>query len=252
MTDTSLTLTFLGTSHGVPDVDRYCSSTLLSVGEKRYFIDGGAPAADFLTRQSIPFSSVKALFNTHAHSDHLLACLPMLSLINWFYTDAAIDVYIPEETVVTAVRDLLTLSDGAFCPERVRFHAFGPDFVYDDGSIRLTPIPTKHLAHVGRPAYAFLVEAAGKRVLFSGDMRADLADFPEILYREPVDMFITECAHCSVKTLAEKLQDPRFQAKAVTVTHIHPLPVKEPQFEELAKQLPFPLTVARDGQVITL
>lgn len=29
MTDTSLTLTFLGTSHGVPDVDRYCSSTLL-------------------------------------------------------------------------------------------------------------------------------------------------------------------------------------------------------------------------------
>ena len=83
-------------------------------------------------------------------------------------------------------------------------------------------------------------------------MRADLSDFPEILYREPVDLFITESAHNSVETLGEKLGDPRFLAKAVIVTHIHPLPAKRPQLEALAGALPFPLTIAHDGGTITL
>lgn len=245
-------LTYVGTSHGVPDVDRYCTSFLLSVGDRNYFIDGGAPTADYLTRNGIPFSSVRALFNTHVHSDHILACLPMLSLINWYYTDAAIDVYFPEQAAVDAVKTLLTLSDCSFNESRVRLHGFDPDFVYDDGTLRLTAIPTGHMSHIGRPAYAFLAEAAGKRILFSGDMRADLADFPELLYREPVDLFITESAHNSAETLGAKLKDPRFRAKAVTVTHIHPLPAKRPQLEALAGELPFPLTIAHDGETVVL
>ena len=251
MSDSSLTLTFIGTSHGVPDVDRYCSAALLSVGDKRIFIDGGAPTADYLTRNGIPFREVRALFNTHVHSDHMLACLPMLSLINWYYRDACIDVYFPEKAAVDAVKSLLTLADCAFCEERVRLHDFGPDFVYDDGTFRVTPIPTQHMAHIGRPAYAFLVEAAGKRILFSGDMRADLSDFPAMLYEQPVDLFITESAHCSVGTLAEKLRDSRMKAARVLVTHIHPLPEKEPQFEVLAGELPYPFAIARDNMTVT-
>lgn len=251
MSESTLTLTFLGTSHGVPDVDRYCSAALLSLGDKRILIDGGAPTADYLTRNGIPFREVRALFNTHVHSDHMLACLPMLSLINWYYRDAAIDVYFPERAAVTAVESLLTLSDGAFDGSRVRLHDYAPDFRYDDGTFRVTPIPTQHMAHVGRPAYAFLIEAAGKRILFSGDMRADLIDFPEILYEQPVDLFVTECAHCSVDTLAARLRDSRMKAAQVLVTHIHPLPEKEPQFEALARELPYPFAVARDNMTVT-
>lgn len=248
----TVTLTYVGTSHGVPDTDRYCTSFLLTVGDRRYFIDGGAPTADYLTRAGIPFSSVKAMFVTHVHSDHMLACLPMLSLINWYYRDAGIDVYFPEKSAVDAVKQLLTLSDCAFCEERVRLHAFDRGFLYDDGTLRLTAIPTAHMAQVGRPSYAFLVEAAGRRVLFSGDMRADLSDIPEILYREPLDLFITESAHNSVDTLGAKLRDVRVKARAVTVTHIHPLPEKRPLLEALARELPFPLTIAHDGETVIL
>ena len=36
-------ITFLGTSHGVPAADRYCSCTMLEVNGAHYFIDAGAP-----------------------------------------------------------------------------------------------------------------------------------------------------------------------------------------------------------------
>ncbi|MCQ2430007.1 MAG: MBL fold metallo-hydrolase [Clostridia bacterium] len=248
----SLTLTFVGTSHGVPDVDRYCSSTLVSAGGDHYFIDGGAPTADFLTRNGIPFESVRALFVTHVHSDHLLACLPMLSLMNWYYTGSSIDVLLPEQTAVGAVKDLITLSDCAFNEKRVRLSVYGAGLVWDDGTIRVTAIPTAHMAHIGRPSYAFLLEADGKRILFSSDMRADLADLPAVLYETPVDLFITECAHGSVDTLAARLKDPRFKARSVIVTHIHPLPEKQPQLEALARELPFPLEIARDGATVSV
>lgn len=251
MSDTTLTLTFLGTSHGVPDVDRYCSSALLSVGNHRCLIDGGAPTADLLTRRGIPFREVKALFHTHVHSDHMLAGLPFLSLISWYYRDAAIDVFFPEAAACAAVKDILMLTDGSFDADRVRLHSFDQDFRYNDGIFRVTPIPTQHMAACGRPTYAFLMEAAGKRILFSGDMRADLADFPTVLYETPVDLFITECAHCGVDTLAQKLCDPRMKAARVLVTHIHPLPEKQPLFERLAKTLPYPLAIARDGMTVT-
>ena len=41
-------ITFLGTSHGVPAKDRFCSSIMLESGGSFYFIDAGAPVMDLL------------------------------------------------------------------------------------------------------------------------------------------------------------------------------------------------------------
>ena len=41
-------ITFLGTSHGVPAADRYCSCTMLEVNGAHYFIDAGAPLDPWL------------------------------------------------------------------------------------------------------------------------------------------------------------------------------------------------------------
>jgi pyruvate/oxaloacetate carboxyltransferase len=43
-------LTFLGTSCGVPQKDRYCSSCMIECGDGVYLIDVGAPVAELLRR----------------------------------------------------------------------------------------------------------------------------------------------------------------------------------------------------------
>lgn len=254
-------ITFLGTSHGLPDTDRYCSSILLEVGERAYLIDGGAPVADLLLRRGIPYGKIRALFNTHLHSDHILGSLPLLSLINWYYREATITAYLPEEAGCRLITDLLILSDGTFDADRVRLVPYDASFRYADGVIDLTPIPTRHMAGVGRPSYAFLIRAEGKAVLFSGDFCGDLSDFPEILYREPVDLFVTECAHFSVEALVDKLRgtDRPALCARVAVTHIHPMETKEPQIREAAQAVELPhagsvdvLSVVHDGDEIIL
>lgn len=249
-------ITFLGTSHGLPDVDRYCSSLLLEVGENAYLIDAGAPVADLLLRRGIPYGRVKAIFNTHIHSDHMLGFLPLLSLINWYYRADSIDVFMPEEIGCRVVKDLLTVSDCEFNADRIRLTPYDETLVYDDGVIRVTPIATRHMAVVNRPSYALLVEAEGKKLLFSGDFNASLADFPAMLYDTPVDLFISECAHFSAEALIDKLRGGDgghpVRCGRVLVTHIHPIAEKAPILEAAAPALPFPLSVARDGEEITL
>ena len=51
-------ITFLGTSHGVPAADRYCSSTMLEINGARYFIDAGAPLIDILLRRGVDLNKV--------------------------------------------------------------------------------------------------------------------------------------------------------------------------------------------------
>ena len=62
-------ITFLGTSHGIPEKDRFCSCTMIEVGENLYFIDAGAPIVDLIIRSGRKVEAAKALFTTHCHSE---------------------------------------------------------------------------------------------------------------------------------------------------------------------------------------
>ena len=68
-------ITFLGTSAGIPDPDRHCSSTMIEVGERVYIVDAGAPMVDCLRTQGLLMERenaerIAAVFATHSHSDH--------------------------------------------------------------------------------------------------------------------------------------------------------------------------------------
>ena len=76
-------ITFLGTSHGVPAGNRFCTCMMLEVGNKVYFIDAGAPLLENMMKRNIPVTDFKAFFNTHAHADHIGYLFPSMSLCDW-------------------------------------------------------------------------------------------------------------------------------------------------------------------------
>lgn len=189
-------ITFLGTSHGVPAVDRYCSSAMVEIGEAVYLIDGGAPTGDLLIRYGISYDRIKAVFTTHIHGDHTLGMLGMLSLSNWYFKTSSYDVYMPTEEGIGAFKEIIRVTDSPLDETRIRMKVTAPGCFYDDGVLKVTAVPTRHMENSGSPTYSLILDAEGKRVVFTGDMHyKDAADFPVIAKEESSDLIICEMAH---------------------------------------------------------
>ena len=247
-------LTFLGSGHGVPAADRFCSCIMLEVGEQIYLIDIGAPATDLLLRHGKRIEQVRAIFTTHAHGDHVNGLLSFADLLNWYYKKGSTDIYLTEERLARAVVDYLhALQPTAFDADRVRISAVDGDFVYDDGQVRVSLIPTKHIVKGDqqRPSYAILLEAEGRRLLFTGDLSHKLAqsDFPAVALEEPVDLVVCELAHFSLDDLTPVLK--RLQTKALWFNHVYPLKKLE-EIEAIRSVYPFDVEIAHDGDALTL
>ena len=247
----NMNFTFLGTSHGVPSEIRYTSSYMLEIGENIYIFDAGAPVADLLLRKDKPLTSVKALFNSHFHGDHIYGGLQLISLCNWYYKTAETEVYLPHPEFVKFFSDILEATDGEISP-RIKINSFAEGVIFDDGIIKVSAIPTMHNYNekYGKNAYAFLIEAEGKSILFTGDMSSDLAsnDFPQIAYERHIDMIVSECAHFPVSKLEECMA--KVNTDIFAVSHIHPVAEKIPQLEALAGKYDFELLIVEDDDEV--
>lgn len=186
-------ITFFGSSHGIPEPNRRCSSTLIEVGESRYFIDMGTQSVEQLVTRHIPIASVKAVFVTHMHGDHTDGLISFVDLCSWAFKGVSPKLYLPGdvEAAKTAIGAWLACNDNTLGP--LEFCSVQPGLLYDDGVLRVTAYPTKHIA----VSYAYLVETEGKRVLFSGDLsnKGPREDFPVSVLEAPLDLSICESAH---------------------------------------------------------
>ena len=117
---------------------------------------------------------MRAVFTIHIHSGHTAGLVGLCSLANGFYKNADFDVYLTEEAGAEALRQFVRATDIAALDEkRVRLKLAVPGVFYDDGFLRVTAFPTRHMEYVGRPSFACLLEGEGKRVLFSGDLHGN-------------------------------------------------------------------------------
>ncbi|MBE6577265.1 MAG: MBL fold metallo-hydrolase [Ruminococcaceae bacterium] len=245
-------ITFVGSGHGVPAPDRYCSSAMIEAGGSIYFIDAGAPIMDELLRMGKNINDVRTIFITHAHSDHTIGMLSVASLLNWYYKQACIDFYLPEPELIDACAHWISANhDGDIKEERVKLHTYDKNFVYDDDNIHLEVFPTRHLERIEKPAYGFVVtdKESGKRIVFSGDLshQLSLEDFPAIAMSEDVDALVCEMAHFKPEHVTPYLE--KCTAKAVYFNHVFPLS-KLDDIRAMNGTYPFSVYVVCDRDVI--
>ncbi len=232
-------LTFLGTSHGVPSESRYCSSVLLERNGRQYLLDAGAPVIDLLLRQHIPLTDLKAVFLTHMHGDHCAGLFSLVDLSNWYFTDMNYTVFLPEASGEELLRQYLRVTAHSELRAGISLAPVHPGLCYEEAGLRISAIPVDHA--VGFSCFAYCIEADGKTVLLTGDMRADLGDFPVL--SSPPDLLVTEMAHCSAEDLHDRIL--ACAPKKVVLTHVFPLS-KIQQMEKIW-QLPFLPIIAEDG-----
>lgn len=241
-------LTFLGTSHGVPERNRKCTSVMLTVGGAHYIIDAGVPLMSTLTAMGADLNAVKAIFLTHMHGDHSNGLIEFVDLCTWFYKDLRTKIYVPEIAARDAMMGWINMTHG----EDVS--AQSPEFIevqegafYNDGNVRITAIDNDHLQ--GRPSYSYVVEAEGKRVVFTGDMGHNkYSDFPPAAYEQECDLVVTEAAHCRLTDCMDIFG--KLTTKKLIVSHI--VPANEPEAALLNEKVNYPVEVAFDGMEIEI
>ena len=226
-------ITFLGTSHGITEPTRFTSSILLSVKDKRYLIDAGAPIMKLLGEKGVDLKALSSIFITHAHQDHYIGLVEFTAQVELFneFSGVNVTVYGPENLPFYEMKKFLFGSEGdidfsvrrggsrrEFLPDgtRIKFEPYGDGEFFDDGTLKLTSIPTLHFPH----SHAFLAEAEGKRILFTGDLRHDLKDFPKIAFEEELDLIVTEAAHplLSSPEIIEVFRGVK--TKKILITHV--------------------------------
>ncbi|MBQ8683498.1 MAG: ribonuclease Z [Clostridia bacterium] len=241
-------IVFFGTSHGVPEPNRRCSSTLIEIGERRYFVDMGTQSIEQLISRRIPVESVKGVFITHMHGDHANGLVSFLDLCSWYFRTADPVVCLPEP--VEMARD--TIAAWIKCNHAemrpFRFLPVKEGVVYEDEAIRVTAYPTRHL----EGSHAFLIEAEGKRVLFTGDLGGPSIDFPVQVLDQPLELAVCECAHFQGMTYVPVLEG-KTTLKQMCFNHYTTNATLVPPTEEISKALgDIPVFCATDGMEIVL
>ena len=179
-------VTLLGTGTPTPRLSAFSASTLVEAGSERLIFDIGRGSTIRLFQRKIPLGSITAHFITHLHSDHVVG-LPDMWLSGWVGTPWAsrtspMLVFGPmgtramtENLTKAFSEDIRIRSDDENLPAAgVAFDArdVEPGLVYDRGGVKVTAIEVNHGEKI-RPAFGYVIEFDGKRVVLSGDTKPD-------------------------------------------------------------------------------
>jgi len=243
-------ITTLGTSHGDPTYCRFNSSTLFRIGGNKYLVDAGMPVDALMIRSGKDVNILKGVFITHMHHDHV-GGLPGLikTLIKWKREDQHTDIFMPERNAVAGLQTWLGAMHVAYPSEVVDLHVAEVGEIYNDGLLSVKAVGNEHLS-VGPErftSFSYVLEAEGRRVVYTGDLSSDFSDFPQIAQNEPCDLCICEAAHYDMDDALAALST--FPIKKLIFNHIgnrwHG--DGESELEKLVSRLPFPCEIAHDG-----
>lgn len=246
-------VTFLGSSHGIPTAERFCSCTMIEINEKLYFIDAGAPVADLVLRYGKHPNDIKAVFCTHHHGDHTDGLLNLTDLCGWAFRESEFDVFVTRAEQAEVLKACVAIAsrpvDG-----RVKYHTASEGVIFSDENVKITYIRTRHCEPF--PSYAILVEAEDKKLLFTGDMSQWLAkeDFPKYALENETDLLVCEMAHFGKENIEPYME--KLNTKKFVFNHVNFAKGTE-KFKDIAEmdasgKYPYPVIAAKDGDVIEL
>ncbi len=234
-------LTFLGSSSGMPSPSRYCSSLLLQTDKINLLVDCGEGVSFSLLKYKIDPLLVDSIFVSHSHVDHVGGLFLLIQLMYLLHRTSPLDVYLPEEALPGVKHFLHTCY---LFPEKLNFRlSFFPitsGFKFEAQDLSLEAHPNRHLTanqtaieDLGlenrMQSFSFILKLRDKKIVYSGDVQT-VGDLAEIVVG--ADILITECMHPDLSELFSLITEKG--VKSTILTHIPP--ELEDQQEEILQR----------------
>ncbi|MBE6541934.1 MAG: ribonuclease Z [Ruminococcaceae bacterium] len=237
-------ITFLGSGHGFVEPNRKCTSIMVEVNGKYYFVDAGTAIMDEIKHRHIDIHDVNAVYITHPHTDHSEGLVSFVTLLSWYHGDANPKIFIPRESMKEGLEKWIRGMQ-EYYRENMEFVVFAEGDIYDDGIVKVSAIPNEHCYD----SYSFVFEADGKKILFSGDIKYPDVDFPERAFNEKFDLIVIEAAHFYPHETEETLA----KCDVDTVIYNHIAPRADNELAEMEKKsYPYKCIRSYDGMEFVL
>ena len=240
-------LLFIGTSHGVPEPTRRCSSCVLEVCGSYYLIDMGTQVIEDLRKRGIAVEDVRLAICSHPHGDHTDGLISFVDLVNWYFKSADPLILLPDSRMIAPLCAWISATDERK-PLRgdLRIDSFREGIAYEDENLRVTAIRTQHCAN----SYALLFEGEGKKILYTGDLCRPSVDFPQIAFETELDLLVCETAHFSPDDCIPVFDQTK--AKRILHTHINDSRWTDALTHQLAAAHPYAYGAAFDGMEVSV
>ncbi len=237
-----------GTSHGFNEKNQFTSSTMIEAGDKYYMLDAGGPVEWLMVNNNKPYDKIRGIFISHMHADHVGSLTELIvPMLRFRFNDKA-TCFFPsiegKEGFVEWVKVLGGTDEKIRSTVKLEVTKEGE--VYKDENILVSARPTLHMGD--KPAFSYIFEADGKKVLFTCDMSWGFPEYPEVLSGEHYDLVVCEMAHNKLSDAQDMLK--KTDTDRMIITHYY-LPQVE-GYEEIFKTFPFPVELAKDGMEIEL
>lgn len=220
-----MNVTLLGTGCPPPNPRRRGPATLFARGDVRFLVDAGSGVAARLVEAGRRVFELERVFLTHLHSDHVID-LGHLVLSRWIVgQDRPLEVFGPAGTRAH-VEKLLALWEWDVEVRRSHMHDREPlrvgvteieeGVVFSAGGVTVTAFAVEH--EPVKPAFGFVLEGGGRRVVISGDTRPC-----ENLVRHArgADVLIHECTDATQAAWSPGCGWPTREAKVRDLASYH-------------------------------
>jgi len=242
----------MGTSHGDHTKERFNSSILLESEKGNYLLDAGSPITGNFAKMGIKPQSLKAIFISHMHGDHV-GDLPVLlkALMKYPVAGQYTTLFLPEAGVDVALGGWLKALHLGWPSPLVGVKTITKGSVYDDGFLVAEALPTNHikaLDGINPGSFSFALNIDNKRIVYTGDLNADFKDFPEeLIVEKGCDILICETQHYDLDAALPRLA--ALPVKMMIFTHIADRwhGDGEAMLKEKVSVLPFKTYIAHDG-----
>lgn len=211
-----------------PFPDRHHTAFAIETDGQLFWFDAGESCSHTAHTMGLDLLRISHIFISHPHMDHVGGLCNLLWTIrkltrvkkqNPLYGD--LNVYIPNQRTWEGVMAILENSEGGYANDYATLaHRISDGVLLKSPAIRVTAMHNRHLkTNVAPPwqSFSFLIEAEGRRIVYSGDVK-DLSElFPWL--EDGCDLLLMETGHHHPDEVCQRLLDGGFPIGSLRFLH---------------------------------